>query len=547
MNNNQFRRLVLDTPARQGESGSTPRSGATPSALGTKKSSFIPMTPRTVKGGIDVDFARQVRERNAALQPKKKFKSSAAPKGSKLGTGYHDRTQDRADEEADERAARVRALEEQMKLGQIPEETFYALRDQITGGDASATHLVKGLDRQLLERVRRGEDVLGVSGDRKDVDPLPDVDDEFAKLESQDVHTVKKEKTGKKGSMAPPPVAGVKRSRDEIMAELKASRKAAAEAKAKSNALSDARFRKVGEKQSSRIERDNKGREVLITIDEDGVEKRKVRKVNAADMKDEVALAMPDESKPVLGADVAVPEQEKAREPEDEGDDIFEGVGASYNPLGDDLDDDDDDESDADDKEEKPRQREDVKDQTREEQRVVPDDVSEELEVPIEPSDEPPDAMPPPPRPTSTATRNYFKSASATESEEDRANPLANIVDVLKKAARLDPLNAAAKDADESDEAKEARLKKRAAMLANHDRDAEDMDLGFGSSRYGDDEGEDGAKVKLAEWKDGKDGWEEEDGGKSGGKKRKPKKRKGDANSMADIMRVVEGRKSGGK
>jgi len=53
MNNSQFRKLVLDTPARQagsGESkstlGATPsRNGATPSALGSRMRSSIPMTP----------------------------------------------------------------------------------------------------------------------------------------------------------------------------------------------------------------------------------------------------------------------------------------------------------------------------------------------------------------------------------------------------------------------------------------------------------------------------------------------------------------------
>ena len=102
----------------------------------------------------------------------------------------------------------------------------------------------------------------------------------------------------------------------------------------------------------------------------------------------------------------------------------------------------------------------------------------------------------------------------------------------------------------EAREAREAQRKKHAQMLANQDRDLDDMDMGFGGSRN-DDEGddEDGVKVKLAEWKGGRagdDGWEEE--GKGGGKggekkKRKPKKRKGDASNMGDIMRVIEGRK----
>ena len=48
-----------------------------------------------------------------------------------------------------------------MKKGEINRETFENLVQEITGGDVGTTHLVKGLDRKLLERVRRGEDVLG--------------------------------------------------------------------------------------------------------------------------------------------------------------------------------------------------------------------------------------------------------------------------------------------------------------------------------------------------------------------------------------------------
>ena len=55
-----------------------------------------------------------------------------------------------------------------MKLQQIDRPTFERLRDDIIGGDINAVHLMKGLDFKLLERVRRGEDVL--SG-KKEVAP----------------------------------------------------------------------------------------------------------------------------------------------------------------------------------------------------------------------------------------------------------------------------------------------------------------------------------------------------------------------------------------
>ncbi|KAK0865186.1 hypothetical protein LTS02_005502 [Friedmanniomyces endolithicus] len=562
MNNTQFRKLVLDTPARQNDGKVSSQSGATPSPLGTKKSSFMPMTPRTVQGGADVDFARQVRERNAALLPTKKFKSSTAPKGAKYAKGYTDRA--RAREEAsdgeDNKAARIKALEEQMKLGQISSEIFESLRDQITGGDASSTHLVKGLDRKLLERVKRGEDVLGVAGSDTVVEPIPDVDEELDKLGEQEIAAVKRDQAEKRGVMAPPPpVAGKKRNRDEIMAELKAQREAAARAKAAPSL--DARWRKVGEKERGRIEVDQKGREVLITVDEDGFVKRRVRQANtkregddAGESADRTVIDMPDESKPVLGA-------------VHEDDDIFEGVGAEYNPLGTDLDDEADSDQDEEDEHKHDsapplRPSEPLKEVARPEH----DDMSatssrtssaaEEAAVPNQPIAGPedgehvevgPDVANPSVKPEAER-RSYFKD-TAKPGVEAIADHFAGIENVLKKAAKLDRATDDTEVRDgETDEAHQARVKRRAQMLAQQDRDLEDMDIGFGSSRVedeADDDGE-GKKIKLSEWKQGR-GADDDDGdeGKGGRekKKRKPKKRKGDVNSAADIMRVIEGRK----
>ncbi|KAI7332011.1 hypothetical protein KC315_g4869, partial [Hortaea werneckii] len=347
MNNSQFRNLLLQErdQARSQDNG-TEQNPAKPNAAPhahTNKRSFMPMTPRNVKGGTDVDFARQVRERNAALggsaQPASKKFKSRDPRGVNLGAGYTDRAKAREEAQDDEgeegsKAARIKALEEQMKLDQISQETFEALRDEITGGDVGSTHLVKGLDRRLLERVRRGEDVLGTGNGDGAAAPPPDVDEELDKLGEQEVHAIAKEKNEKRGNMAAPAqLAGKKRSRNEIMAELKAQRQAAAAAKAAPSL--DSRWRKVGEKQKDRIEIDAKGREVLITVDDDGIVKKRVRKVpekssNVADM--------PDASKPVLGADVeistAAPQAPPPQEEEEEDDDIFEGVGTDYDPLG---------------------------------------------------------------------------------------------------------------------------------------------------------------------------------------------------------------------
>lgn len=539
MNNNQFRRLVLDKPDNQNETAQTTNASATPGTIGAKKSSFMPMTPRTVKGGIDVDFARQVRERNAALQPAKKFKT-AAPKGVKYGAGYTDRARARGeaaegDEEGD-KASRIKALEEQMKLGQIPVETFEALRDEITGGDISSTHLVKGLDRRLLERVRRGEDVLGTSDDKSGTSPAPDVDEELDKLREKEVETVQRQKVEKKGTMAPPPpVAGVKRSRDVLMAELKAQRKAAAEAKA-APAFDSSRWRKVGEKEKSRIEIDHKGRQVLITVDEDGVVKKKVRKVAAQDQDEKkAAIEMPDASKAVLGADADMPVLQRSLDDEaDEDDDIFEGVGTEYNPLGEEDDGEDDDDDDS---ESEASNDETNREKTLSKPAPAPADGAANGEETTNIHQE-----------KSETTRSYFKD-TVSGMDEPQQDRLAGVQDLLKKAAKMDSLHSPNDNPDENGDVQAARLKKHAEMLAQQDRDLEDMDMGFGGGRYddGDDDGD--SKVKLSEWKgsaagvdDGFDS-KEKDGGK---RKRKPKKRKGDANNMNDVMRIIEGRKANG-
>lgn len=529
MNNSQFRNLIFDKE-KQDDVRATAKASATPSSLGTKKTGFIPMTPRAVKGGIDVDFARQVRERKAALQPSKKYKS-AAPKGVKYGAGYTDRAKARAEAEGDEddKASRIKALEEQMKLGQISEELFESLRDQITGGDISSTHLVKGLDRQLLERVRRGEDVLGMGSETKE-DAPPDVDEELDKLGEKEVEAVKKEQAEKKGNMAPPSLAGKKRTRDELMAELKAQRKAASEAKAAP--VLSGKWRRVGEDQKGRIEIDSKGREVLITVDEDGVVKKRVRKAKPqAGESEKGTISMPDADKEVLGGDVAVPEalvQSQGIESDD--DDIFEGVGTAYNPLGNDDEEDDDECSDDDEDGE-------VKEQRRTKAlSPVPTHSSTKEEVPEDNEESSAAAAP----------RNYFRD-TATAEEESTVDRQAGIQDLLKKAAKMDPLKSAGEEGEETSEIEKARHRRRAEMLVQQDRDMDDMDMGFGGGRY-EDEGEgDGKEMRLSEWKGSAggddEGWEE--GGKGEGKKkRKPKKRKGDVNNAADIMRVIEGRKS---
>ncbi|KAF2173819.1 hypothetical protein M409DRAFT_48741 [Zasmidium cellare ATCC 36951] len=530
MKNDEFRKLV--TAARQ-DDGSPPQQSMAQRALGGKKSSFAGMTPRPGKAVSNADFARQIRERHASLQPAKKFKSSA-PKGSKFAAGYTDRAKARqeAEEEEDDKAKRISALEEQVKLGQLSQETFEALRDQILGGDASSTHLVKGLDRKLLERVRRGEDVLGL-GAGKDGTAPPDVDEELDKLEEKDVEAVAREKTEKKGTKASQ-TAGVKRTRDEIMADLKAQRKAAAEAKAAAAPAFDSRWRRIGDPAKPKIEIDAKGREVLISVDENGVVKKKIRKVAADSVPDSKTSAdIPDASKPVLGADVAVPEQPIQQPESEDDDDIFEGAGTEYNPLGDVEDDSDDDETDEDVDEKSPKNR------------AEPSRGENYETGQVEKKPEP-DANTGPP--SAPAQRNYFKVAAndSKDAEQDRFKGIEN---VLKKAAQIGAKGTNENDDDSMSKAeREARAAKHAKMLAQQDRDLEDMDMGFGSSRFEDEEGAADKKTRLSKWKNNTtaddDGWDEDENEGEAKKKRKGKKRKGDANNVDDIMKVIEGRKA---
>ncbi|KAI0852516.1 hypothetical protein F5Y00DRAFT_174367 [Daldinia vernicosa] len=522
MNNEQFRRLVsTSTPKPSSNSNGASPGAATPrgASLGSRQRSSIPMTPRSVGLHNKSDFARQLAERNHGgdKQPKK-FKSYN-PKGSKLAEGYVDRAQNRTSEEEDERAARIKALEESLKKEEIDQETFDRLRSQIAGGDLSSTHLVKGLDFKLLERVRKGENVYGDSGEKEEAsEPEDDIDEELDQLEEREVAAVAREKAAKKGQLSTAPLnPSKKRTRDQILAEMKAAREAA---KAKEDTGLGSKFKKIGAKTpGTRIERDSKGREVLIVVDEDGHEKRKVRKIQPtveASSKD-TDMMMPDKNAKPLGMEVPEQYRKQAEEPDDEDINIFDDVGDDYDPLAGLGDEDSEDEESA----------------AKEPQ---PSDTTKEDKV----------AMPPPPRPaTTTESRNYFKDSKTklVSSESLKAPSMSDpaIQAALKKAASLNPISRPTEEDDKEARAKAERLKK---MLQNNDRDAEDMDLGFGTSRFEDEEDFEEQKVKFSEW--GREGDDEGHGGGGGSKrKRGPKKRKGDVNNAADVLRVMEKRRAG--
>ncbi|RFU75287.1 hypothetical protein TARUN_6971 [Trichoderma arundinaceum] len=528
MNNDQFRKLMLNKPGKSSNDGSSPKgasSGANAGSLGSRQRSSIPMTPRPL-GGAQADFARQLAERNHALHPQKKFKSSV-PKGVKLGTGYVDRSQTRESEE-DDREERLKALEAALKDEEIDQATYEKLRFQIAGGDLESTHLVKGLDFRLLERVRKGEDVYGNAGTNKESSQEAaaedDVDDEFDRLEAHDVQAITKEKAEKKkGNLSTVSLApGKKRTRDQILGELKAARLAAKEQQ--ESTLGD-RFKKIGAKQKpgTRIERDSKGREVLIIVDEDGHEKRKVRKVQPEEEDTRNGLLMPDKNAKPLGMEVPEQYRKKDEPEEDDGDmDIFEDAGDDYNPLA----------------------GMDGSDSESDEEESNSSKHEADKEADLEGS------MPPPPKPSvaQPERRNYFKDArTGLISEEASRGPSMSdpaILAAIKKAASLRPIEQEGEDDKAKEEAK-ALEERRKKLLQMQSRDDDDIDMGFGTSRFEDEEDFEDKKVKLSRWGDdaGEEGSSRGDKSK---RKRGPKKRKGDVNSAADVMRVVEQRKKSG-
>lgn len=461
-------------------------------------------------------------EQNRGDKQSKKFRSYD-PKGSRLAEGYVDRARNRTDEEEDERAARIKALEESLKKEEIDQETFDRLQSQIAGGDLSSTHLVKGLDRKLLERVRKGENVYG-DGDTKEEESEPedDVDEEFDELEEKEIAAVTKEKTAKKGQLSTASLnPSKKRTRDQILAEMKAARDAA---KAKEDTGLGSRFKRIGAKiPGTRIERDKKGREVLIVVDEDGHEKRKVRKIQPEAETEEALLRakemmMPDKDAKPLGMEVPEQYRKQVEEPEDEDVNIFDDVGDDYDPLAG-LEEEDSEDEDGEVIEKKAQLSE-----TEKEDKV---------------------AMPPPPLPATKAEpRNYFKDSKTrlVSSESLKAPSMSDpaIQAALKKAASLNPIS---RSTEEDDEAAKAKAERHKKMLQSNDRDAEDMDMGFGTSRFEDEEDFEETKVKFSEW--GREADEDGHGGGGGSKrKRCPKKRKGNANNAADVMRVVEKRRA---
>ncbi|KIW99058.1 uncharacterized protein Z519_00721 [Cladophialophora bantiana CBS 173.52] len=510
MDNSHFRSLLqTDQNASTSSSGASPQAFKKP-ALGSRARASIPMTPRSVAGyNASKVFTQQLAEYRKGQDgqpPAKKFKSSA-PKGTKLASGYQDRTlARRTDDEgvatSDDKEKRFKALEEMYKLQQIDEATFEKLKSDIgIGGDLSSTHLVKGLDWKLLERVRRGEDVHSApQPEKKDEESAKlHVDDELDEVLHKDVKTVgptsKKAQNETAGDVQEP------MTRDAILRRLKESRSRNLEPSRPGPALGE-RFKKVTSDRPNKkkfIEIINgRRREVLLITNKDGTTKRKTRWIDKeedipkGDLNQPLGMEVPAE---LRAKQQALLDQQAA---EDENDDIFEGV-ADYNPLASII---SESEDEAGDKE-----------------RAATINATEKTVAS-----------------TSNKPRNYFATSNQEEAAEDRTNPILKdptLLSALKRAAGLRRNEEAGGDAVvESGPDKADRQQQLLARLTERDRaDAADLDLGFGESRVGDEDDEDGA------------GWGEGEGsGKKSGRKRGPKKRKGDKDNVSDVMAVLQGR-----
>ncbi|GBF65196.1 hypothetical protein TMEN_7913 [Trichophyton mentagrophytes] len=539
MNNEQFRRLLFDNKtgsaspanitAKKASSSDNAAAKGRSGALGSRMRSSIPMTPRAVSG---VDFSRQLAEHRRDSQdqpPSKKFKSSTGPKGFKYAPGYEDRAslrQRNDDKGTDDREERVRGLEELLKLGQIDQPTFDKLRAEIgVGGDISSTHLIKGLDWQLLKRVKAGEDIDARSQDT--TPEIPNADDEFERIleekEKDKVESVEIQgKEKKRGNLAPLAQVGSKKmTRDEILKQLKASRLAQS---AQPEPSLGSKFKKIGSTESKKkrwVETDASGRrkEILVITDADGKTKRKVRWLDKQDGANAHLLSVDKNAKP-LGMDV--PAEVLARvkptdslEAEDD-EDIFAGVGYDYNPLANA----DEDEGTSSEEEESDK-----------------NDASTPREPPSGSAVGTHDQN----KPSSTLRRDYFATGKSKQqpdpSEQEstnRYNPLMSdptIREALRKASTIRTREPTSDD--DTDGVDKRSAEKHKSFLEEAKRremeDALDMDMGFGDSRFGDDDEEEFLPQGSSQNK----------------RKRGPKKKKGDKNNIGDVLSVLQGRGKG--
>ena len=431
------------------------------------------------------DFHRQLAAHNAP--PTKKFKSST-PKGVKLGEGYTDRAKTRetagVDAEIADRERRLEAVKElarNTETGEVDMELVIQ-QSKAMGGDIKSTHLVKGLDFALLERVKRGEDVLGLStGGKEARSSRPDggearLEDELDRALDKMVIPMEKVKAKKVGKRV---------TREDMLAELKRQKaEAVTTKKAQPPSILDSRFKKIGQPKAGKKETNRNGKS----------RDKKARALESSFKKNKLGTALGMLPPPLPTATVAKGEDDL---------DIFEDAGREYNPLAS-LEDEEGSGSDS---------------SSDEDEAFRPANKPEEHEEKTTDIKESNAAsfMPTEPRPKP----NYFLESDDDKEEHKPSlstsafliqNP--DLAAALAKAAKLVP------PAQPSAEEQEKEQRRR-AMLENFDRDAVDIDMGFGGSR---------------DWGDDEEFVEE---GKGKKRKRGPKGRKGDKNDAALVSRIA--------
>ena len=466
------------------------------------------MTPRNIHGN---SYSNNLSGKAGSEQydpnqepPHKKHRKASVPKGSALATGYHDRAASRRDTEVtetdrDEERKRLAALRELLDAGQIDRATFDKLSDQIEGKGAKNSSTIKGLDWTLLRKARRVS-----TGD--EIEPAVDVEAELdAALDNENSQT-----HGNGSASTDPDSAEVRNdttnavlSRDDILRRWKQNRSvdSTQTQHAAAEMLGDHFKKVIDPKQKKRFVEivDGRRREVLLTTDKNGNPKRTVRWLDKElPLKD---INLPPKGPQPLGMDVPaelLAKQEALRAQqetaEEEDDDIFAGVGSTYDPLADIASSGDENSGDSGDESPAAETRETV---------VVGD------------------------------RRNYF-SVGLKEGEEEEVNRSMatdpGIMAALKRAAALRTNEKSTEtdtqaDDENADPVRDQRQKMLLEKLRQREADdAQDLDMGFGESRFGDDEEE---------------VWTED---KKTGRKRGPKKRKGDKDNISDVMGVLAGR-----
>ena len=470
------------------------------------------MTPRNLHGQ---KYARDPfgkageRQSDSNQEPPRKKPKTSVPKGSALASGYTDRAASRRDTEVpdvdvDDERKRLAALRDMLDTDQIDRATFNKLSYQIQGKDGKADSSTKGLDWTLLKRARRGS-----SGE--EVEPTADVEAELdAALDHEPnlEQAIASERRDPDSSVVKDDATNAVLSRDDILRRWKQNRSgdSTQTQQPEVEELGD-RFKKViNPKEKKRFVEivDGRRREVLLTTGKDGKPKRKVRWLDKESKVDDsnpppkqaqskqpqpLGMNVPAE---LLAKQEALRAQQVAEEEED--DDIFADVGSTYDPLADIASSGDEGSND---------------------EREAPE-APETLEKTV-----------------AGKRRNYFAAGSdeAAEEETDRSGATDPAIMAALKRAALLRVDEKSKETNEhaenanthsvDDQRQKVLLEKLRQREAD---DSRDLDMGFGESRFGDDEEE---------------VWTED---KKSGRKRGPKKRKGDKDNVSDVMGVLAGR-----